>query len=47
MKFNEVKQLVDILGSDEPGDHIQRQFTNPDVPETKIHVSIVSPQDYP
>ena len=35
VKFNEVKQLVDILGSDEPGDHIQRQFTNPDVPETK------------
>ena len=45
VKFNEVKQLVVILGSDELGDHIQRQFTNPDVSETKIHVSIVSRKD--
>lgn len=34
-----------FLGSDKPGDHIRRQFTNPDVPKSKIHGSIGIRQD--
>lgn len=35
----------DFLGSDQAGDHIQYQFTNPDVFKTIIHGTIGIPQE--